>query len=360
MDATLKVQMSELTKKIAVVDGQLEAITVEMQSFNASETQKRDELFKLQRDLRTAQDRLNETTQAMNEVKVELARLETRQQDVEREIREEVKEELWSSIFDATEAVAAPTDAQADEIQRVKHQLGLIGGIDEGVEQEYKDTDERYTFLKTQYDDLTKAAGQLEEGIVELDRTIKERFDEAFEKINEHFGKYFRTLFNGGNAKLVLQREVIEETAETDEDADDEADEAVTTSPKRGEKIITGIEIHATPPGKRLKGVAMLSGGERALTSIALICAIISNNPSPFVVLDEVDAALDEANSQRFAAILAHLAEKTQFVTITHNRSTMEKANILYGVTMGDDGVSKLLSVKLEEANKVIEKFGNR
>ncbi len=104
----------------------------------------------------------------------------------------------------------------------------------------------------------------------------------------------------------------------------------------------------------------MLSGGERALTAIALICAIISNNPMPFAVLDEVDAALDEANSQRFAAILEQLSHKTQFVTITHNRATMEKATILYGVTMGDDGVSKLLSVKLEEAEHVIKKFGNR
>jgi len=362
VDATLKVQMSDLAKKIAAVDSQLESITQELQSFNASETEKRDELFRLQRDLRSAQDTLNETTAKMNDVKVELARLETRQQDVEREIREEVKEDHWSAIFDARESVSAPTQSQADEIQRVKHQLGLIGGIDEGVEQEFKETDERYTFLKTQYDDLTKASAQLEAGIEELDRTIKERFDEAFEKINEQFGKYFRTLFNGGNAKLVLQREVIEAAVsdEESEDEDGEEDEEPVQQLRRGEKVITGIEIQATPPGKRLKGIAMLSGGERALTSIALICAIISNNPSPFVVLDEVDAALDEANSQRFAAILSHLAEKTQFVTITHNRSTMEKSNILYGVTMGDDGVSKLLSVRLEEAENVIQRYGNR
>jgi len=115
---------------------------------------------------------------------------------------------------------------------------------------------------------------------------------------------------------------------------------------------LAGIEIQATPPGKKIKSVAMLSGGERALTAIALISAIISSNPSPFVVLDEVDAALDEANSERLARILDELSLKTQFIVITHNRATMRKANVLYGITMGNDGVSKLLSVKLDEVNK--------
>ena len=113
---------------------------------------------------------------------------------------------------------------------------------------------------------------------------------------------------------------------------------------------LAGIEIQATPPGKKIKSISMLSGGERALTAIALICAIISANPSPFVVLDEVDAALDEANSERLAKILDDLSSKTQFIVITHNRAPMRRANVLYGVTMGDDGVSKLLSVKLDEA----------
>ena len=112
---------------------------------------------------------------------------------------------------------------------------------------------------------------------------------------------------------------------------------------------LAGIEIQATPPGKKISSISMLSGGERALTAIALICAIISSNPSPFVVLDEVDAALDEANSERLAKILDELSHKTQFIVITHNRAPMRRSSILYGVTMGDDGVSKLLSVKLED-----------
>ncbi|MBI4426044.1 MAG: AAA family ATPase [Candidatus Kerfeldbacteria bacterium] len=358
--AMFREQSETLTAKIAAVDQRLSKVTADLQRFNQAETEKRDELFRVQRELRSAQDQLNQVVTEQNEVKVEVARLETRQQDVEREIREEVKEAAWAAIFDRPEATSPPTPEQLDEVQRLKHQLGLIGGLDEAVEKEYTDTKERYTFLKTQYDDLIKAAGQLEQGIAELDRTIKERFDEAFHKINEEFGKFFKTLFSGGSAKLVLLKEEVAEEAPTDEEGEGEDEEEEVVPKQTGEKVVTGIDIQATPPGKRLKGIAMLSGGERALTSIALICAIIANNPSPFVVLDEVDAALDEANSQRFAAILEHLAKQTQFVVITHNRATMEKSNILYGVTMGDDGVSRMLSVKLEEAEHVIKKYGNR
>ncbi|MBI4092786.1 MAG: chromosome segregation protein SMC [Candidatus Kerfeldbacteria bacterium] len=359
MDATLRDQSEALAKKIAAVDEQLATITSAIQNFNASESAKRDELFRIQRELRTAQDRLNQTTTKLNEVRIEVARLETRLQDVEREIRDEVNANALSDIFTSQESSSPPPEL-ADEIARLKHQLSLIGGIDVAVEKEYHVTHERYTFLKTQYDDLIKASEQLEQGIAELDKTIKERFDEAFKKISDEFTKFFRILFRGGNAKLLLVKEIVPEEIVDEDEEGGENKKTVEVAGPAGEKVITGIEIQATPPGKRLKGIAMLSGGERALTSIALICAIISNNPMPFVVLDEVDAALDEANSQRFAAILDQLAHKTQFVMITHNRATMEKANILYGVTMGDDGASKLLSVKLEEAEHVIKKFGNR
>jgi chromosome segregation protein len=121
---------------------------------------------------------------------------------------------------------------------------------------------------------------------------------------------------------------------------------------KEREDRVVGIDIQATPPGKKLKALNLLSGGERALTSIALVCAIMSVNPAPFVLLDEVDAALDEANTFRFAAILETLSKLSQFIVITHNRATMEKADVLYGVTMNDDGVSNLLSVKLEEVSE--------
>ena len=150
-------------------------------------------------------------------------------------------------------------------------------------------------------------------------------------------------------------KEVFEEEEESDEGDEEEGDDEEQEKPIK-KKVIKkeyGIDIKATPPGKRLSSINMLSGGEKALTSIALICAIIANNPSPFVVLDEVDAALDEANSVRFVEILDELSDKTQFIAITHNRATMHKAKIIYGVTMGDDGVSKLLSVNFDQADEI-------
>jgi chromosome segregation protein len=185
-----------------------------------------------------------------------------------------------------------------------------------------------------------------------LDEAIKKDFQEAFRNISEKFGEYFRSLFNGGRATMSIVRERPKDPATPSEE--EEAGEPV--SKIRDEALtgmrseIVGIEIRATPPGKKLAGISSLSGGERALTSIALLSAILASYPSPFVVLDEVDAALDEANSIRFGKILGSLAHRTQFITITHNRETMRQSHTLYGITMGDDGVSKILSLKLDQA----------
>jgi chromosome segregation protein len=159
--------------------------------------------------------------------------------------------------------------------------------------------------------------------------------------LNREFSSYFKKLFNGGEASLVE----MQPEPETDEEGN------IISEPAEGE--VAGVDIQATPPGKRFKSIALLSGGERALTSIALICAIMATNPSPFVVLDEVDAALDESNSRKFAEIIGTLADKTQFVVVTHNRATMMQASVLYGVTMGDDGVSQLLSVDFADVEKL-------
>ena len=149
-------------------------------------------------------------------------------------------------------------------------------------------------------------------------------FGDAFERVNEAFGRTFSTLFGGGTARLVLT----------------DPDDALTT----------GVEIVAQPPGKRLQNLMSLSGGERALTSTALIFALLTINPLPFCVLDEVDAALDETNARRFAALLSQFSNQTQFIIVTHNRATMEIAGSLYGVSMGDDGATTVLSLRLGEA----------
>jgi len=174
--------------------------------------------------------------------------------------------------------------------------------------------------------------------------------------------KYFKTLFAGGKSKLILVKNdpgvesKKQEAGYNNEITIKEETEADKIKDRLKSNLYFGVEIEATPPGKKLKSINMLSGGERAMTSIALLCAIISANPSPFIILDEVDAALDEANSIRYADIIEKLSHRSQFIIITHNRATMEKANILYGVTMGDDGVSTVLSLKLKNA----EKYTNR
>ena len=239
--------------------------------------------------------------------------------------------------------------------------------MDEETQNEYQETKTRYDFLKEQSTDLEQAIKSLEQIIEELDKSIKEQFDKAFKEINREFQKYFKVLFNGGQAELlkVSAEEIKKEEKEQAESAEGQVqpeEEGILAQADKFEKRIkereresySGIEIKAVPPGKKIKTISMLSGGERALTSIALICAIIYNNPSPFIVLDEVDAALDEANSERFNSILEELAKKTQFIVITHNRVTMHYSHVLYGVTMGDDGISKLLSVKLADAEEMV------
>ena len=233
----------------------------------------------------------------------------------------------------------AEIEALAPQISKLRSKLEWIGSIDPEVIKEYEDTQKRFSDLETQTQDLKQAMASLESIIVELDATIKERAATAFRVLDREFGNYFKKLFGGGEAKLV----------EIQSESDEVEPEEVAAIP--AEERVVGVEILATPPGKRLKSVTLLSGGERALISMALICAIMATNPSPFVVLDEVDAALDESNSRKFADIISQLADRTQFVVVTHNRATMNQAHVLYGVTMGDDGVSQLLSVKLEEVN---------
>ncbi len=235
----------------------------------------------------------------------------------------------------------------------------MIGGIDEEVTAEYEQTKEKYDFLTSQLDDLGSAIEDLNKMIEELDELMKTKRAAAFKKIQKEFDRYFKILFGGGSAKL---EEIYGEPANEIEEAPTGENGVAETVPpiaptedspplpqKKGEKVLTGIDVIASPPGKKIKNLSALSGGERTLASIALICAVLHNNPSPFVVLDEVEAALDEANTMRFAKIMSELSTQSQFIIITHNRVTMHHADALYGVTMGAEGVSKLLSVKLAD-----------
>ena len=320
------------------------------------------EVFAVQKDVRRLQQELSGLEGRANAVAIDLARVETRLEGLKKEIEDATSEQAESMIKTAPAERIIDIGPTHDRVLRLRHQLELIGGIDESVMKEFAEADERSTFLTTQVSDLRSAISSTEKVIDELDEQIRAQSDVAFKNIATEFQKYFAILFGGGRCSLVkLTKEELEDTAPSDSPMNgggpdelvhhDNVDtlESIAKRVQERKDSVVGIDIQATPPGKRLKALNLLSGGERALTSIALVSAIMATNPAPFVVLDEVDAALDEANTVRFANIINELRKLTQFIVITHNRATMEKADVLYGVTMGDDGVSKLLSVKLED-----------
>jgi chromosome segregation protein len=206
--------------------------------------------------------------------------------------------------------------------------LRRMGSINPEAQQEYKQVKDRVAFMTGQVDDLRKAESQIQEVIAELDVIMAREFRKTFDAVATAFRETFRRLFGGGNARLTLS------------DPDD---------PNQ-----SGIEIEARLPGKREQGLAVLSGGERSLTASALIFALLRVSPTPFCVLDEVDAMLDEANVGRFCELLQELSDRTQFVVITHNRLTVQVAQAVYGVSMSADSTSKVISLDLDEAAREV------
>jgi chromosome segregation protein len=343
--------------------GKIKILEEDLANFNQVEQETKQQLFVKERLLRNKQETVVKTAEQKNLLDVELAKLMTRREAYEQEAATELGQSFKEKLGQKPGRVS-PVGLH-EKIINLKKQLAIIGGVDEMIQEEHKETEARYEYLTNQSQDLEKAIKDLRTVIAELDEVIKKEFHEAFLKISTQFSEYFRVLFNGGRATMNILRERPRPVFENDEQ-----EEEITPSsslphhhPKNqrflgdpdqgGEREgveIVGIDIRATPPGKKLAGISALSGGERALTSIALLSAILAAYPSPFVVLDEVDAALDEANSIRFGQILGTLAHRTQFITITHNRETMRQSHTLYGVTMGEDGISKILSLKIEQA----------
>ena len=226
---------------------------------------------------------------------------------------------------EGTAAECAPGRSAAvdvdDILARLRAKIDRLGPVNMMAIDQFDELEERHSFLTTQRQDLLDAIAATGKAIRQIDVTTRERFEHAFTAINAHFQDTFETLFGGGRAGLVLL---------------DEAD-----------VLESGIDVIAQPPGKRLQSIQLLSGGEKALTAMALMFAIFKYKPSPFCLLDEIDAPLDDANIGRFVEMLHGLQDRTQFVLVTHNRKTMEIADRLYGVTMEEPGVSKLISVKV-------------
>jgi len=271
------------------------------------------------RDKRTA---LHELEEDLHRVELRLTQTETEIEDLERRFVEEhgLQPDQARGHKDDLDNKAA---AEA-EVQVLKDKMTRLGEVNLGAIAEYDRKRERYEFLSGQVGDLEEAKAKCEEIIAEIDANTKAQFMATFDAVMKEFGELFVRVFEGGSARLVL------------------------TDP--GNVLETGIDIRVQPPGKAEQDLRVLSGGERALTALTLLLAMLRVKPSPFCVLDEVDAPLDETNVGKFVDLLREFAQQSQFIIITHNKATMEIADALYGVTMQKAGVSKLVSVRLEDA----------
>lgn len=288
----------------------------------------------------------NRRTKLMADEEVSRERHRTfdmRKSNFENEMKEAVAL-IGHSILSYKNATAdiAVTDDTRRSIERIKLRLEDIGtGSGEDVMKEYREVSERDEFLARELEDLEKSIGNLSTLIGDLKETLEREFKDGLQKINERFGEFFTRMFGGGSAYLssIVQTKRSNSISEEGEESDEESEE-----------LDNGIDINVTLPQKKVKDLHMLSGGERSLTSIALVFAMTQVNPPPFLVLDETDAALDEANSRRYGDMIEMLSQYSNLITVTHNRETMSRAGVIYGVTIGADGGSKLLSIKFDEA----------
>jgi chromosome segregation protein len=228
----------------------------------------------------------------------------------------------------AEAGAATDWNAVSQQVQTLQQRIDEMGPVNLVAIEEYEETEQRYQFLSKQHDDLVQAKAQLLEVINRINVQTREMFRDTFEKIRDSFRVMFTEVFGGGKADLVLMDE--------------------------NDLLESGIDIVARPPGKQLQTISLLSGGEQTMTAVALLFSIYQVKPSPFCVLDELDAPLDESNINRFVRVLQRFLERSQFIVITHNKRTIGMADVLYGVTMQEHGVSKIVSVKFHKTDEAV------
>ena len=310
--------------------------------------------------LRDFEKRKYEIEGRMKELKGFLDNLNIKEDNfkAQKEELEREKQEAGAMVGKITDSLVNKLDLEKwmeernkmrKEIERLKIKIEDSGGIGDEVLKEYEDVKKRDQFFEKELADLSQSIKSLRELLKELEEKIDHDFKEGVEKINKEFQLFFEAMFGGGKAELRKVAPKKRVKTPTIEDVGAPTLENGTEEEMQEEE---GIEVHVNLPKKRISSLDMLSGGERALTSIALLFAMSQVNPPPFLVLDETDAALDEANSQKYGNMLKDLSKRTQLVLITHNRETMKQAGVLYGITMGSDSISRLLSIKFSEAEK--------
>lgn len=344
---TIETELASLKEIIREAEEILVKKSAELMEVREAGKSGRARFFQEEEESRAKGRSLQAKKDELNDLKVRLARVEVREEDLTNLVAEELQMKPLALVYDGTHVERERLER---EIARLKVEVEHVGSIDPLIVDEYQETEKRYTFLSTESADLKQAIESLKEVIKEMDDKIDQAFHTTFKDIGKKFSEYFKIIFGGGTAELSIVKIKSRKRGEEENEEEELIDgESAETTPEAFE---IGIEIVASPPGKRIHNLSMLSGGERSLTSLALLFAIISHNPPPFAVLDEVEAALDEANSRRFGKMLQELSLQTQFVAITHNRETMSQAGLLYGVTMGEEGVSRLLSVRLDEVGE--------
>lgn len=334
--AAVTARIRDLQAQCVQVDAQVRQINARIRPAEEELARLGDEQVALEAQEQRARERVREAETRLGRAQLEADRCRDELNLLSRRIEEEiglVELELAEAVTAQTPLPMRPIVSELpiveelpegleEEIQRLKARIRRMGGVNPNAAAEYAEVKERHQFLTTQSADLEAASARLRQVVAELDELMNNAFKETFDAVAERFTEVFKTLFNGGDARLDLT----------------EPDDLMNT----------GVDIIARPPGKRAQRLALLSGGERSLTAVALMFALLQVSPAPFCVLDEVDAMLDESNVGRFCTVLQEMARKTQFIVITHNRFTVEAADTVYGVSMGADGVSQVVSLKLE------------
>lgn len=308
-----KVELEILIQKVEEQEAQLAKMRNDYEESNSK-------LFELQEELSSFMTDKNKQQTIMNESQLILEQAKMQKLNLQNQIDEKYQKDLTQLAAEYAQKEGDLEESQK-EIKSLREKLGRIGEVNLSAIEEYDELAERYEFLSKQYNDLVEAKSQLIKVIDRINRICSKRFKETFEAVNDRFQRVFPVLFGGGEAKLIL----IEDP----------------------EKDDMGIDIVSRPPGKKLQSVSLLSGGEKALTAVSLIFSIFLVKPSPYCLLDEVDAPLDDANVMRFNDLVREMAKRSQIIVVTHNKYTMEIAEKLYGVTMEEKGVSKMVSVDL-------------
>ena len=362
--AALTGKKEEFERKLSEVQEAERAAQREEQSLRAEIDKEKDSSRDAEKEVFRVMAIQNELHGILNSLRVRRHEAEHLETDFKRELTEgallvgreileyenvEVKDENGQALH--PQAMTLEGRAMQEERRRKVEKLKIRiedtgGGSGAEMLKEFEEANERDQFLARELADLEKSAETLRELIVELAQKLDAEFSGGIEKINQEFQEFFTILFGGGTAKLVLTKPKKRVRREVDELL---ASEEGVSVPEEAE-VETGIDIEVNLPRKKIKGLMMLSGGERALTSIALLFAMSQVNPPPFLVLDETDAALDEANSRKYGDMVENLSKQSQLILITHNRETMSRAGVIYGVTMDKSGVSKLLSIAFDEA----------